>query len=259
MPVATVRHPKGPAEESPQTAAGPFVKDWVESSVGGKVLMALTGAGLVGFVIAHLIGNLKLLSGADSINHYAHFLKHDIGVLLWIGRGGLLAIFVLHIALAIRLTRKAAVARPVAYSFPGSALRRGASRNMFWTGVVIGLFTLFHLAHFTFAWVQGVERNGEWVSFLDLKDSQGRHNVYEMMVAGFANVPLAALYLAAQLVLFIHLRHGIQSVFQTLGLTNARFRKPIDALGLATALAILLGNAAIVLSVQLGFVASQYR
>lgn len=264
MPAATVRHPKGPVEDSSQTAAGPFVKEWLESSLGGKILMALTGAGLVGFVIAHLIGNLKLLSGPESINHYAHFLKHDLGVLLWIARAGLLGIFILHIALAIRLTRKAAAARPIPYAFsrtllPTSAQTGLASRTMLWTGIVIGLFTLFHLAHFTFAWVQGVERNGEWVSFLDLKDAQGRHNVSEMMVAGFANVPLAVLYIAAQLVLFVHLKHGIQSVFQTLGVKNCRFRKSINELGLAIALAILLGNVAIVLAVQLGYVASQYK
>jgi len=259
MPAATVRHPKGPVEDSPQTAAGPFVQEWVESSVGGKVLMALTGAGLVGFVIFHMIGNLKLLSGPDAINHYASFLKHDLGTLIWIARGGLLGIFVLHIALAIRLKRKAAAARPVAYAFPGSAQAGLASRTMIWTGVVIGLFTLFHLAHFTFAWTQGVERNGEWVSFLDLKDLHGRHNVYEMMVAGFANVPMAVLYVAAQLMLFVHLKHGIQSAFQTLGLKNGRFRKSIDALGLSLALVVFLGNLAIVLSVQLGYVASQYK
>ena len=259
MPAATVRHPKGPSEDSPQTAAAPFVKDWIESTVGGKVLMALTGTGLVGFVVFHMIGNLKLISGPDAINHYAYFLKHDLGALIWIARAGLLGIFVLHIALAIRLTMKSRAARPVAYSHGKTVQASLSSRTMIWTGAVIGAFTLFHLAHYTFAWTQGVERNGEWVNFLSLKDAHGRHDVYEMMVAGFANVPMAVLYIAAQFVLFIHLWHGIQSAFQTLGLKNGRFRKPIDALGLAIALTVLLGNLAIVLSVQLGFVASQYR
>ena len=259
MPAATVRHAKGPVEDSPQTAAGPFAKEWIESSVGGKLLMAVTGAGLVGFVLFHMIGNLKLLSGPESINKYAYFLKHDLGALIWIARGGLLGMFVLHIALAIRLKKRAAAARPVAYSNPAAVQASLASRTMIWTGIVIGLFTLFHLAHFTFAWVQGVEVNGTWVNFLELKDAQGRHNVYEMMVAGFACVPLAALYIVAQAVLFVHLKHGIQSVFQTLGLKNGRFRKPIDALGLALALTVFLGNLAIVLAVQAGFVTSQYR
>ena len=258
MPSATVRHPKGPVEDSPQVAAGPFLQEFVESSVGGKVLMALTGAGLVGFVVFHMIGNLKLLSGPDAINKYAAFLKHDLGALIWIARAGLLGIFVLHIALAIRLNRKAAAARPVPYSFPRSAQAGAASRTMIWTGIVIGLFTLFHLVHFTFAWVQGVDHYGKRVNFLELTDAQGRHNVYEMMVAGFANVPLAVLYIVAQLVLFVHLRHGIQSAFQTLGLKNGRFRKSIDALGLAIAASVLLGNLVIVLAVQFGWVASQY-
>jgi succinate dehydrogenase / fumarate reductase cytochrome b subunit len=265
MPSATVRHPKGPVEDSPQTAARPFVQEFVESSVGGKLLMALTGAGLVGFVTFHMIGNLKFLSGPEAINHYAHFLKHDLGALLWIARGGLLAIFLLHIALAIRLTRKASAARPVPYSFPrseslsGSAQAGYASRLMFQSGSVIGLFVLFHLVHFTFAWVQGVEVNGTWTNFLDLRDSQGRHDVFEMMYAGFSNSILVAIYVGCQVVLFVHLRHGIQSVFQTLGLKNGRFRKPIDALGLALALFVLLGNLAIVFAVKFGWVASQYR
>jgi succinate dehydrogenase / fumarate reductase cytochrome b subunit len=253
MPSATVRDPKGPVEESSQVAAGPFLTGFLESSVGGKVLMALTGAGLVGFVVFHMIGNLKLLSGPESINKYAHFLKHDLGALLWIARGGLLGIFLLHIALAIRLKRLAVAARPVPYSFHGLAQASIASRNMFWTGLVVGLFTLFHLAHFTFLWVGGANEA------ILLPDKNGHANVYEMMVAGFKNVPLALLYIAAQAVLFVHLRHGIQSTFQTLGLKNGRFRKPIDALGLAIALVVFLGNLAIVLAVQLGYVASQYK
>lgn len=256
---STAINPKGPR---PNLATGnplTWVCDYLCSSVGQKILVAITGASLVTFVVFHMIGNLKLLSGPDAINHYAYFLKHDLGALIWIARAGLLGIFVLHIALALRLKLKSRAARPVAYSNPRTVQATVFSRTMLQTGVVIGLFTLFHLAHFTFAWVQGVERNGEWVNFLSLKDSHGRHDVYEMMVAGFANVPMAVLYIAAQFVLFVHLRHGIQSAFQTLGLKNGRFRKPIDALGLAIALTVLFGNLAIVLSVQLGYVASQYR
>ena len=246
----TVRHPKGASEPASGPDARAFVRSVVESSVGSKVLVALTGTGLAAFVIFHMIGNLKLFQGPDAINSYAYFLKHNLGALIWVARGGLLAIFALHLALAIRLKRRAIAARPVPYAFPGSAQAGVASRTMIHTGVVIGLFALFHLAHFTFGWVTGT-------SYLDMTDAKGHHNVYEMMVAGFSNKVLAVLYLAAQFALFVHLRHGIPSAFQTLGLKNALFRKPIEIFGLAIALAVTIGNCAIVLAVQVGWVTSR--
>jgi succinate dehydrogenase / fumarate reductase cytochrome b subunit len=261
----TVRHPKGPAEAETHSDAGAFLRAVVDSSVGAKVLVALTGLGLVTFVVFHLIGNLKLFQGPEAINHYAYFLKHDLGVLIWIARGGLLAIFVLHLWLAIRLKLRAKAARPIPYAHSALAQAGLASRSMIWTGIVIGLFTLFHLAHFTFGWISGVElrdpNTGQlvWTNYLNLKDTHDplRQNVYEMMIAGFSNGPLAALYIVAQLFLYGHLRHGIPSMFQTLGLKNARFRRPLDWLGLLLALAILIGNCAIVVAVQAGSVKSE--
>jgi succinate dehydrogenase / fumarate reductase cytochrome b subunit len=252
----TVRHPKGPAEAPTGTDAGQLLQAVLDSSVGAKVLVALTGLGLVVFVIAHMIGNLKLFQGPDAINGYAYFLKHDLGALLWVARAGLLAIFVLHLALAIRLKLRSAAARPVPYQYPGSIQATLASRTMIWTGIVIGLFVLFHLAHYTFGWVNTVDTPTGPKNYLELTDAKGRHNVYEMTVAGFKNPAMAVFYLVCQVVLFVHLRHGIPSLFQTLGLKNARFRGPIDVLGLVIALTILVGNCAIVLAVLLGFVPS---
>ena len=261
----TVRHPKGPAQPpSPPNRAGEFLRAVLDSSVGAKVIVGLTGAGLVGFTIFHTIGNLKLLPGGpesrDALNAYAHFLKHDLGLLLWFARGGLLAIFVLHLAMAIRLKLRAAAARPVAYAHPGSVQAGVSSRTMIWTGIVIGLFVLFHLAHYTFGWIGRVEVSpGKFVPYLDLRgpNDPTRQDVYEMTVAGFRDPLLAVLYLVGQVALFVHLRHGVPSVFQTLGLKNARFRGPIDVLGLLVALTVLLGNSGIVLAVQFGFVKSQ--
>jgi succinate dehydrogenase / fumarate reductase cytochrome b subunit len=207
-----------------------------------------------------MIGNLKLFQGPDAINAYAYFLKHSLGALIWIARAGLLAIFVLHLSLAIRLMRRSRAARPVPYQFPGHVQATISSRTMIWTGIVVGLFTLFHLAHFTFGWVHGVEiAPGKVVSYLDLTDSHGRHDVYSMMVAGFRNPFLAGLYIVAQVVLFVHLVHGIQSAFQTLGLKNRRFAGPIKLLGFAIALAILVGNLAIVIGVTAGLVPPIYK
>jgi succinate dehydrogenase / fumarate reductase cytochrome b subunit len=251
---ATVRHPKGPPEREPGQKAGPFLSAFVQSSVGAKILVALTGIGLVTFVIFHMIGNLKVFEGQDAINSYAYFLKHSLGALIWIARAGLLAIFVLHLALAIRLTLRSWAARPVPYQHPGSVQATTASRTMIWSGVVVGLFILYHLAHFTFGWLNGVEvKPGHVVNYLDLKDNDGRQDVYSMVVAGFSNPVIAILYVAAQLVLFVHLLHGVQSSFQSLGLKNRRFARAIWIFGLLTALTILVGNLVIVFGVFAGW------
>ena len=118
MSASTVRHPKGPPVEKPDRTAVPFLWAFFDSSVGAKITVAFTGLGLVTFVIFHMIGNLKVFDGPDSINAYAHFLKHDLGLLLWIARAGLLALFVLHLTLAIRLTLRSRAARPVDYAYP---------------------------------------------------------------------------------------------------------------------------------------------
>lgn len=252
---ATPRHPKGPTEPEPAKGGASSLTAFVDSSVGAKIIVALTGLGLVGFVVFHMIGNLKMFHGPDSVNAYAHFLKHDLAELLWVARIGLLAIFVLHLSLAIRLKLRSVAARPVPYQYPGNVQATIASRTMIWTGVVVGLFTLFHLAHFTFGWVKGAEvAPGHVVNYLDLKDAKGRHDVYSMVVAGFTNVPLVVLYLVTQIALFIHLLHGVQSSFQTLGLKNRRSALSIQALGWLVALTILVGNLAIVIGVLSGVV-----
>lgn len=247
------RHPKGPLKTAPAPEAVPFLATLFTSSVGSKVLVAFTGLNLVAFTVIHMIGNLKVFQGPDSINAYAYFLKHSLGALIWIARGGLLALFVLHIVFALRLQSRSGAARPIPYEYPGSVQATAASRTMMWSGIVVGLFLLFHLAHFTFAWVSEVELpSGETVNYLDLKDEQGRHDVYSMVVAGFSEPWLVVLYVIAQLVLFVHLLHGIQSSFQTLGLKNRRFAPLIKALGIGVALTILVGNLVIVLGVMAG-------
>jgi succinate dehydrogenase / fumarate reductase cytochrome b subunit len=259
-----VRHPKGPAKPRKGPDARAFGAALLDSSVGAKILVALTGTALTLFVVFHMIGNLKVLQGPDAINGYAYFLKHDLGALIWVARGGLLLAFVLHLALALRLKLRSVAARPVPYQVFKPAQAGLASRTMVYTGVVVGLFTLFHLAHYTFGWVKGVQvpdaATGQlvWKNYLELQDAKGRHNVYEMTVSGFSNWGMVAIYLVAQVVLFVHLRHGIPSVFQTLGLKNARLRGGIDILGLLIALTILVGNVALVLAVQLGWLKSQY-
>lgn len=249
------RHPKGPPVADASSWTGAIARGLVDSSVGAKIVVALSGLGLTVYVVFHMIGNLKVFQGKDAINAYAYFLKHELGLLLWIARGGLLAIFVLHIVLAVRLKLRSVAARPVAYQYRRDVRATTAGRTMIWTGIVVGLFTLFHLAHFTFGWVKGVETSpGVFRNYLELQDEKGRHDVYSMVVAGFTEPALAVLYIVAQLALFVHLMHGVQSSFQTLGLKNRRSGLAIWWLGFLIALTVLVGNLLIVVGVWAGWV-----
>jgi succinate dehydrogenase / fumarate reductase cytochrome b subunit len=249
-----VRHPKGSPDPQPGRGAAPFAWAFLDSSVGAKVTVALTGLGLVAFTVVHMIGNLKVFQGQQAINHYAYFLKHDLGALIWVARAGLLAIFLLHVVLAVRLKLRSAQARPIGYACHRNVQATVASRTMVWSGAAVGLFILFHLAHFTFCWVTTTEVNGKAVSYLQLTDPKEPlyQDVYSMVVRGFTTTWLAALYVVAQLVLFLHLVHGVQSSFQTLGLKNNRFRRAVWWLGLLVALVVVVGNIGIVVGVWWG-------
>ncbi|MGL6096955.1 MAG: succinate dehydrogenase cytochrome b subunit, partial [Fimbriiglobus sp.] len=217
------------------------------------------GTALTGFVVFHMIGNLKLFYGQESINEYAYFLKHGLGPILWIARGALIAPFVLHVVLAVRLHLRSSSARPTGYVYQRPAQASLASRTMLWTGAVVGMFVLFHLAHFTLGWVtEVVKPDGTRTNYLKLTDAEGRHDVYSMIVHGFRTWWLALLYLAAQAVLAVHLSHGVQSVLQTLGLKNGRFASAWTAFGFAVAGTVFLGNAAIVVAVWIGAVPPIY-
>jgi succinate dehydrogenase / fumarate reductase, cytochrome b subunit len=236
-----------------------WLKPFVTISVGMKATTAVTGILLTGFVIGHLVGNLKVLplfGGRDAINAYARFLK-DLGPLLWIARGGLLLALVLHVYLALTLALRAKAARPVAYHHPGTIQASTSSVTMPWTGLVILLFLLFHLAHYTFGMVgttRAMTDTGSVVQapYLSLVDDQGRHDVYAMVVAGFSNPYLSLFYIACMIVLYVHLSHGIGSVFQTLGLNTPRTQPFVTYLSRGLALALAGGNIAIVVAVWAG-------
>lgn len=242
-------NPKGARKYAAGTGPSAWNQVYLGSSVGQKILVALTGAGLATFLVFHMIGNLKMFGGRESINAYASFLKHDLGVLIWIARGGLLALFLTHLFLAIRLHFRAKVARPIGYQVQRRAQANPASTTMFTTGVTILVFTVLHLAHYTFCVLQGVEVDGRTVNFLELRDSKGHQDVYAMVIAGFRTPWLAVFYLVSQLLLFVHLSHGIPSCLRTLGLIGRRFEPAAKALGYSVAGIILIGNVAIVLAV----------
>lgn len=215
------------------------------STVNAKFVMAVTGLGLLAFVTIHMLGNLQIYLGQDALNAYAKKLK-GMPALLWAARLGLLATFVGHVTVAIWLKRRNRAARSTSYVVRDSFDTTLASRTMLTSGLVVLAFTLFHLAHFTLGYIQGDAHH--------LTDSQGRHDVYSMVVLGFQNRLISALYLVAMIVLWFHLKHAIVSVAQTLGISTAKNRRLIAAVGLALSTIIVLGNISIPVSVMTGLV-----
>jgi succinate dehydrogenase / fumarate reductase cytochrome b subunit len=217
----------------------------LRSSVGRKVLMAVTGAALIGFLVVHLLGNLYVLQGREALNAYAAWLK---GLpLLWPARLGLLAAFGLHTWLGISLARENRAARSTPYAQPldEPARVRFVSRSMALSGLVILAFVVFHLAHFTFGAVHP--------EAYDRIDARGRHDVYAMVVAGFRNPWIVATYVTAMLLLGLHLGHAGQSFLQTLGIRYEYANRLVKRAGLALVAAIVIGNLALPTLVFLGF------
>jgi succinate dehydrogenase / fumarate reductase cytochrome b subunit len=219
------------------------------STIGAKSIVALTGLLLIGFLFGHMAGNLLIFKSADSLNAYAAWLKSQTP-LLWTARVGLLALFLTHLGLTAWLVNRSALARPQRYVFERTQVASTASRYMIWSGIVIFVFVVYHLAHFTF----GITHNVDGIHYYDLHDSQGRHDVYRMVVAGFSNVWIAGFYIVCQLILATHLYHGASSMLQTWGWYHHRYNAVIHRVGLVVALAIALGNCSIPLAVQLGWV-----
>lgn len=211
------------------------------SSVGAKMLVAVTGLMLTGFVLAHLSGNLLVFAGAEKFNAYAAGL-HALGALLWVARGGLLAAFLLHLFLAVKLTRENRAARPIAYAHEATIQATWASRHMIHTGLLMFAFILFHLAHYTFRVTDP--------SFADLP--QG--DVYAMVVAGFSSPAVSGFYILAMLALSLHLCHGVSSVFQTLGLYHGNLNPITEKLGPVIATIVFIGFSSIPLAVLAGFI-----
>jgi succinate dehydrogenase / fumarate reductase cytochrome b subunit len=262
------------------------------SSLGKKYLMAITGLLLIGFVLAHMAGNLLILLeivqpglGRDALNGYAQKLK-GMGSLLWIARGGLLLLFVVHLYLALKLRWENSAARPKAYAYQNTLQASWASRHMLLTGLVLFAFILYHLAHFTFGLVHEAKAQSQpdgkpflfdyERNYLDLHeirkpDSKSytpandmteddvhkydhRHDVYSMVVSGFQNPIISGSYLLAMLFLGLHLWHGGSSWLQSLGIAGVQSSTFVRCLGPIIAVIVVTGNCSIPLSVWLGLV-----
>ena len=240
--------------EEPKTAAAAtvrvrphgFISQFCHSSVGRKIIVAVTGVILLLFVIGHLLGNLQIFLGPDWINSYAQHLR-DLGPILWIIRSFLLVSVVLHIYFTILLTIENRRARPEDYRDRNYVKASWASRHMAVSGLVVLVFIIFHLLHFT-----GRKFNPQF-PLLKL-DPLNRYDVYSMMVYGFQNVPVSLFYIVGLFLLTLHLTHGSSSFFQSLGLNNQRLTPKLAIGGRIFAWLLFIGYTSIPIAVLVGLV-----
>ncbi|MBN8246497.1 MAG: succinate dehydrogenase cytochrome b subunit [Verrucomicrobia bacterium] len=222
------------------------------STVGRKFVMALTGALLFLFLVGHLAGNLQVFGSPDLINAYAHFLKSKPG-LIWGARIGLLAVVGLHIASAVSLARQNRAARPVPYA--GARQPYGASaasRLMLVSGLVVLAFVIYHLLQFT-ALVPAVNGGVDFRRMeTSLPNGVRTHDVYAMMIRGFQIWWVSLFYLLAQALLFMHLSHGLASLFQSLGLRSSAWWPRVVLAARVASVALFLGYASIPVAVLAG-------
>ena len=219
------------------------ISSYLSSSIGRKWIVALTGLGLFGFVVGHLIGNLQVFLGREPLNRYALFLQ-SLGELLWVIRLGLLTMVVAHIVFTIKLRMENRAARPVGYAVTNRRAATFPARMMTLSGLMVLCFIIFHLLHFT------AHKSGP--SFAHMTDAMGRHDVYRMMITGFKNPWASGFYIVAVGLLAMHLNHGIGSLFQTLGLNSAKVRPLWEKGGVALSWLIFLGYASIPVAVLTG-------
>lgn len=214
-----------------------------QSSIGKKFVVSSTGVLLLGFVIAHMIGNLQIFIGPDALNTYAKMLQ-SLGELLWVMRIGLLVIFVTHIVFALWLAAENRAARPTGYQKQGTRRASYASRLMVVTGILVLAHVIYHLAHFTVGAVHS--------EHFHYKDELGRHDVYSMVVASFQNPAIALTYIAAMAALAFHLRQALSAFPQSLGLIQPVTLKKFRTGGLVVSILIFLGYSAIPAAALLG-------
>jgi len=232
----------------------PFLLDLYSTAVGKKYVMAITGLIGIGFVLVHMIGNLKAFLGlvdhdgalVYDIDVYGEFLRELLVPIvprtyaLWGLRLLLIVALALHLHASYSLTVMNRRARPVPYqSHRDYVAANFASRSMRWTGIIVLLFLAWHLADFTWGWV-----NPDFV----------RGAVYRNLDASLSRLPVAILYIVANIALGIHLFHGVWSLFQSMGWNNPRFNRWRRGLAVAIATVIVVGNVSFPIAVQAGII-----
>ncbi len=219
------------------------------SSVGKKYVMAVSGGVLFLFVLGHLVGNLQIFLGPEAINRYGHFLQSNLEI-IWPARLLLLLMLGLHVWSAIRLSAENRAARPIGYGQYQPVGSSYASRTMLMSGIIIFIFVVYHLLHYTVQ-VKYVNLTGQ--NFADFKDPEQRHDVFKMMVAGFSNGWVSGFYILGMGLLCLHLSHGVSSMFQSLGWKNKAYGPILDRTARVVAGLVFLGYTSIPVAILLGY------
>ncbi|GAB7026646.1 succinate dehydrogenase cytochrome b subunit [Geotalea toluenoxydans] len=221
--------------------------EFFKNSVGRKILMSITGQLLIIFVIVHMIGNSSIFLGADGINAYAKHL-HDLPPLVWIFRLVMLTAVAIHIIYGIQVTLENNKANAKSYAVQNHLKATFASKNMIWTGLLIGAFVIYHLLHFTLHITNPEISAGLAGNF----DALQRPDVFKMVVLSFQKGLIALMYAAAMVILFLHLSHGIQSFLQTMGWNNDKTRPVFSTVGKVISGILLVGYVSIPLVILTG-------
>jgi succinate dehydrogenase / fumarate reductase cytochrome b subunit len=216
------------------------------SSIGKKLVVAVTGLAMVLFLAGHLTGNLLIYAGKEAFDEYAKFL-HEAGhgALIWVARIGLIVVLVLHVWATILLTRENKAARKEEYACKATIQASKSSRIMIWSGLTVLAFIVFHILHFT------VRTNSHLAEI-------AKQSPYEMVIAGFSGgflqVLVVLFYVVAMTLLCSHISHGVASMFQTLGWRSKKSASLIQRISLGYTAVIWIGFVSIPVAILLGFV-----
>jgi succinate dehydrogenase / fumarate reductase cytochrome b subunit len=218
----------------------------LSDSIGRKVVMAITGLLMVLFVVGHMLGNWSIFAGANGINTYAEKL-HGLPVVVWATRVVMLAAVLFHLVLSIQITLENNKANPSKYAVDRSLRATFAGKNMIWTGLLLGAFIVFHLFHFTIRSVPGME-------IVQVQELSGRFDVFAMVAGAFGKAFTAVVYVVAMVSLFLHLSHGVQSTFQSMGLNNPKTMPGFVKFGTVLSVIFLLGYGSIPVAIFFGLI-----
>ncbi|MCX7879980.1 MAG: succinate dehydrogenase cytochrome b subunit [Ignavibacteria bacterium] len=231
---------------------------YLRSTILSKVVMAVTGAILVLYLIIHTAGNLLIYFGRDTLNSYSAFL-HSLGPILWIFRVVLIVSVVLHIITSIKLKFENWNAKPTGYALKHYLKARFSSRTMIWTGIMIFAFVLYHLLHFTFRVTNPQHYSAEFFQMHNAVSTVilERFDVYKMVVLGFKNPLISLVYIVGVIIVGFHLDHAIQSMFQTLGFNEKHYFPTLQNLSTILSIIIVICLISIPISIMSGLVGGE--
>ena len=221
------------------------------STIGLKAQMAISGLILLGFVIGHMLGNLQIFLGPDTLNQYAATL-HGTPALVWGTRVVLLVAVTLHIFSAFRLTRRSNLARPIGYQKRRWLGENYPARTMRWGGVILLAFIVYHLLHLTVAAPVLPAEHAAKAACITQGLEITCPNVYANVISGFTFIPVSIFYIVAQVMLGMHLAHGLWSATRTLGISNPKWSDGAEKAALGLGIVITVGNCSIPLAVMFG-------